>query len=55
MNMLQGRKTYIVALVMIIYGVAGVLLGKLGTNDAYELILQALGFAALRNGVGNKS
>lgn len=48
--MLQGKKTYLAACVMIVYAIAGALLGQSPEID-WRLILEAFGLAALRNAV----
>lgn len=49
--MLQGKKTYLIAAATVVYGVAGFLAGIHGADTAVDLILQGLGFGALRAGV----
>lgn len=48
---LSGSKTYIVALLMIIYAGSGYLLQDVSQAQAMTLILQALAIAGLRNGI----
>jgi hypothetical protein len=52
--MLQGKKTYLIAVCMIIYAIFGMYSGYMNQQSGIELILQALGISALRNGVENK-
>lgn len=48
---LQGKKTYIVALALVIYAVVGVYTGQLSQDQAITLVLNGLGLSALRAGV----
>lgn len=48
---LQGKKTYIIAVLTVIYAILGVILGKFDINTAIGLVLGAGGLAALRNAV----
>ena len=48
---LTGKKTYIVAVLMIGYGVALILQGQ--TEQGIAIILSALGLGALRSGITN--
>lgn len=48
---LDGKKTYVLAALAIVYAVAAVALGKLSGNEAVEVIFAALGGAALRHGI----
>lgn len=49
--LLQGRKTYVVALALIAYAVFGVYTGQLSQDQAITLVLNGLGLGALRAGV----
>ena len=51
---MDGKKTYVVAVLMIVYAIAGYFLGNLDTNAAGTVLLQGLGLAALRHGISNK-
>lgn len=51
--MLSGYKTYIIAAAIVIHELLGYLLGYSNTVDAHKL-LEALGLAALRAGVGRR-
>lgn len=51
MEFLQGKKTYIIGTLNVLYGVLGMALGHLDQATAIQLILNGLGIAALRNGV----
>ena len=48
---LSGRKAYIVAVAMILYGIAGGVAGVLSTEDAARFVLEGLGIAATRAGI----
>jgi len=48
---LAGKKTYIVAGLLIIYAVAGAYLGKIDIATAGAEILAALGLMGLRNAI----
>jgi hypothetical protein len=47
--MLKGKKTYIVSIALILFGVAGVVTGNLTTEQAIYVVLNGLGFGAVRN------
>ena len=51
MSWLEGKKTYIVALVTIVYAVTGLIIGQVTQEAAIALILGSLGVSALRNAV----
>lgn len=44
---LNGKKTYVVAIVTVIYAVCGILLGDMPTNEAMMLIAGALGITTI--------
>ncbi len=48
---LSGKKTYIVAVALVIYAVAGVYTGQLSQDAAIQLVLNGLGLGALRNAI----
>lgn len=48
--MLQGKKTYLTAGLMVVYAVSGALLGQTPEVD-WRLILEAFGLVALRNAI----
>lgn len=50
---ISGKRTYIVAIALIIYAVAGWIAGKIDPNSAFENIMIALGLMGLRAGVTN--
>lgn len=50
-ELLQGKKTYIVAGLMVAYAVLGMSLGYQEPTDAFQLILEAMGLVGLRLGV----
>jgi hypothetical protein len=49
--MLSGYKTYVVSCGMILYAVGGLVAGYLDTQTAYQIILEALAIAGLRNAI----
>ena len=51
MTMLNGKKTYLVVVAMVLYGVLGVLLGKVELNTAIMDVLTGLGIASIRHGI----
>ena len=50
-TLLEGKKTYLISLALLSFAVLGLLLGQLDQIKAVELILEALGLAALRSGM----
>ena len=57
MTFLQGKKTYIVAVLMLIVGLINALTGDVaafqGVWENAQILLTALGLGALRSGVAN--
>lgn len=51
MNWLAGKKTYAVAIAMIVYAWTGVAIGKVTPEHAIDLTWEALAVAGLRSGV----
>jgi len=51
----NGRKTYLVCLVSIVYAVAGFYMKTLDLNQMIQMILAALGAAGLRDGVAKSA
>ena len=51
LNKLQGKKTYIVSIAFVLFGITGVITGNLTQEQAFTLVLNGLGFGALRAGV----
>lgn len=47
--MLNGYKTYIVAVAMVLFGVTGLFTKQLTSDQAITVILNGLGLAGLRN------
>lgn len=47
----QGKKTYIVALSLVVYALLGVYTGQLSQPEAVTLVLNGLGLGALRAGI----
>ena len=54
MQILKGRKTYLIVILMIVYAISGLLIGKIDVNSAIQLILSSLAVAGLRIGIANK-
>lgn len=52
LNKLQGKKTYLVALALVVYAVAGTISGQITADQAVYVVLNGLGLGALRAGVG---
>ena len=48
---LKGKKSYLVAAVAIVTAIYQLTTGAIDANTAWEMILAALGLAALRSGV----
>lgn len=48
---LKGKKTYLVALALIVFAITGVITGNLTADQAFVLVLNGLGLGALRSGV----
>jgi len=44
---LNGKKTYVVSIVTVIYAVCGILLGSMEVNEAMMLIAGALGLSTI--------
>jgi hypothetical protein len=57
MTFLQGKKTYIVAVLMLLLGLVNALTGDVGAFQGVwenaQILLTALGLGALRSGVSN--
>lgn len=51
---LKGKKTYVIALVMIVFAFTGYVLGKLDTQAAIEVVLQAAAFAGIRSALSTR-
>lgn len=63
LNIMAGKKTYVVGLVMIVLGLLGLLgvIDTMGTMDSaplmsnpLDLVLEGLGLGALRKGVASR-
>jgi len=52
---LEGKKTYIIAGITVLYAILGVYLKLVPLDDAITLVLGALGLSALRSGVAKRS
>jgi hypothetical protein len=53
-DFLDGKKTYIVAALLIVFAVTGVLTGNLTADEAFVLVLNGLGLGALRSGISKQ-
>lgn len=51
MNLISGKKTYIVAVLTIIYAVTAYFTGNMDLNTATQMVLGGAGLGALRAGV----
>lgn len=51
MNILAGKKTYIVAIGAILYAVGAVVTGNMELTEAVNYILAGAGAAAIRNAI----
>lgn len=49
--MLQGKKTYLVGIAMVVYAVSALLLGHMGMDEAVKMALEGLGIIFLRTGI----
>jgi len=49
--MLKGKKSYIVAVLTLVYAVAGFFIGELDANAAVQLVLASGALAAVRNAI----
>ena len=54
MNWLIGKKTFILAIITIIYAICGMIIGKIDTTIGLAIILGSLQMIGLRVGVSNK-
>ena len=52
--MINGYKTYIVGIGMLMYAIGGLVSGKVDMNSAIEVGFVALGIMGLRHGIRNK-
>jgi type IV secretory pathway VirB2 component (pilin) len=53
MKLLVGKKTYLVAIAMVVYAGLGFILGYQNQDQTLKLVFEALGLAALRAGVSS--
>jgi len=51
---LEGRKTYLIALAMIVYALIGYALGDMPQVESGKFIMEALAIAGLRAGIAKK-
>lgn len=54
MKFLNGKKTYLIAFLMFMFGLFGLLVGWLEPEKGIELMMESGIGAALRNGISNK-
>lgn len=54
LTLIQGKKTYIISVLMIVFAISGLVTGQIDNEQAIALILNALGLSALRAGVASK-
>ena len=50
-NAVSGKKTHIVAILMVLYGALSLYFGKMSMDEAMMFVLNGLGLSALRAGV----
>ncbi len=50
-QMVEGKKTYVMAALLAVYAISGAILGKMDWNNAIQLILGSGIGAALRAGI----
>jgi hypothetical protein len=50
----QGRKTYLVGVCMIAYGIGGLVIGKLDYNAAMELVSEGFAACTIRHAIAKK-
>lgn len=48
---LEGKKSYIIALALVVFAFVGVYLGVLDQTKSFEIVLEALGLGALRSAI----
>lgn len=53
LTFLEGKKSYAVAVITIVYALSGFFLGYVDAQTAFTLILGASGLASLRAGITN--
>jgi hypothetical protein len=51
---LDGAKTYLIVIFMLVFAATGAYLGRLTGNEAIELIMVALSIAGLRDAIAKK-
>lgn len=51
MGFFKGKKTFVVAILMVAYGVTGYLLGETDQATLFRLVLEAAGIVTLRLGI----
>lgn len=53
-NNIVGKRSYIVAVALVVYAIAGVYSGQLSQDAAVTLVLNGLGLGSLRSAIGTK-
>lgn len=51
LNKINGKKTYIVVVITIVYALSGVALGHIDPQAAIQLVLGSLGVAGIRDAI----
>ena len=51
MTLLSGKRTYIIATLMLVYGLGGLALGELETTEVGRIVLEGLALVGLRAGI----
>ena len=51
-DILDGKKTYVVAIALVVFAVSGVISGNMTSEQAITLVLNGLGLGSLRASVG---
>lgn len=52
-EVLQGKKTYLVCVVGVVYALSALATGHMSQQDAIQAVLVALGGASMRHGISN--
>lgn len=50
-TIIEGKKTYLIMVALVVFAFGGVSLGILDQTKAFEIILEALGLGALRSAI----
>ncbi len=51
LEFLKGKKTYILQALLVVYAIAGVILGKMTLEEAMALLFSAATIASIRNAI----